>query len=208
MKITKNDIREAILEALNEEPEAVPGPKTGTGDINSAERSLAVQIYEFFLQLAAEEGIDLSTLRNPLQINLNQLAAKIKSDQAGKVDFDKSRLATGQAVSKLGKITNPKKDKPVKPVQEEGCGDQMHMPAQEPQMHQDISMQHHHGDDGESEMAKSQLYRASQYAGELEQMILDGDQLDAWVQAKITKASDYLSSVKHYLQYKKSKGEH
>jgi hypothetical protein len=75
-------------------------------------------------------------------------------------------------------------------------------------MHQELPMQHHHGDHGESEMAKSQLYRASQYAGELEQMIHDGEQLDAWVQAKITKASDYLSSVKHYLQYKKSKGEH
>ncbi len=206
MKITKNDIRRAILEALNEEPEVVPEPEPegGTGDINSAERSLAVQIYEWFLGLAAEPNIDLNTFRNPLQIKLNQLAKQIKSAQADQVDFkkDRSRIATGQALSKLRDVTKGK------PVQEEGCGDQMHMPAQEPQMHQDISMQHHHGDDGESEMAKSQLYRASQYAGELEQMIHDGEQLDAWVQAKITKASDYLSSVKHYLQYKKSKGEH
>ena len=56
-------------------------------------------------------------------------------------------------------------------------------------------------------MAKSQLYRTAEYASELEQMIQDGEELDAWVQAKITKASDYLSSVKHYLQYKKTKGD-
>ena len=29
-------------------------------------------------------------------------------------------------------------------------------------------------------------------------MIHDGEELDAWIQAKITKAVDYLSSVKHY----------
>ncbi len=62
-------------------------------------------------------------------------------------------------------------------------------------------------DQDESQMAKSQLYRTAEYASELEQMIQDGEELDAWVQAKITKASDYLSSVKHYLQYKKTKGD-
>ena len=57
-------------------------------------------------------------------------------------------------------------------------------------------------------MAKSQLYRTAEYATELEQMIEDGEELDSWVQAKITKASDYLSSVKHYLEYKKMRGDH
>ena len=63
-------------------------------------------------------------------------------------------------------------------------------------------------DDGESSMAKSQLYRTAENATQLEQMIEAGEELDAWVQAKITKASDYLSSVKHYLEYRKIQGDH
>ena len=38
-------------------------------------------------------------------------------------------------------------------------------------------------------------------------MLGDMDQLPAWVQAKLTKASDYLSAVYHYLDYQKSKME-
>ena len=38
-------------------------------------------------------------------------------------------------------------------------------------------------------------------------MIMDDEELDGWVQAKITKASDYLSSVKHYLYYKNVRGD-
>ena len=84
--------------------------------------------------------------------------------------------------------------------QEASCGDPVHMEPQQSQVH-------HHSHD-ESDMAKSQLHRASEYAAELEHMIHDGEELEAWVQAKITKAADYLSSVKHYLQYNKMKGDH
>ena len=83
---------------------------------------------------------------------------------------------------------------------EASCGEPVHMEPQQSQMH-------HHSHD-ESDMAKSQLHRASEYAAELEHMIHDGEELEAWVQAKITKAADYLSSVKHYLQYNKMKGDH
>jgi hypothetical protein len=148
--------------------------------------------------LAKEQGINLDLKRQPITVKLQQLAKQIKSDI--EADFKTNRTGLSKGAARTAAVD-------VSQVRE-GCGDQMHIPPQEPQMHQELPMQHHHGDHGESEMAKSQLYRASQYAGELEQMIHDGEQLDAWVQAKITKASDYLSSVKHYLQYKKSKGEH
>ena len=55
----------------------------------------------------------------------------------------------------------------------------------------------------ESDMAKSQLYAIAKYAIELLQMIKDGDPLDAWVQAKITKAADYVDAVQHYLEGEK-----
>ena len=56
------------------------------------------------------------------------------------------------------------------------------------------------GVDDEGRMAKSELYRTAKYAAELFHMMEDNTQLDGWVQAKITKAADYLSSVKHYLE--------
>ena len=56
-------------------------------------------------------------------------------------------------------------------------------------------------DDEEGRMAKSQLYRAAKYAQEIMNNIGDDDELEAWVQSKITKAADYLGAVKHYLEY-------
>jgi hypothetical protein len=50
-------------------------------------------------------------------------------------------------------------------------------------------------------MAKSQLYKMSKYAIELHGMIGDTDNLEPWVQAKLTKAADYLGAVKHYMEY-------
>ena len=50
-------------------------------------------------------------------------------------------------------------------------------------------------------MAKSQLYKIAKYAGELHSMIADTDELEPWMQAKITKAADYMGAVKHYMEY-------
>ena len=44
-------------------------------------------------------------------------------------------------------------------------------------------------------MAKSQLYKIAKYAGELHSMIGDTDELEPWMQAKITKAADNLLSL-------------
>ena len=64
------------------------------------------------------------------------------------------------------------------------------------------------GDDGmdyEGGMAKSQMLKMKNYAKALCDMIEDESQLESWVQAKLTKASDYMSSVYHYLDYQRSK---
>jgi TusA-related sulfurtransferase len=58
----------------------------------------------------------------------------------------------------------------------------------------------------ESSMAKSELYSIAKYAIELMKMIEDGEQLDAWVQSKITKAADYVNSVKRYMEGEKALG--
>ena len=55
--------------------------------------------------------------------------------------------------------------------------------------------------DNEGGMAKSQLYRMAKYAIMLHDALEDETQLEAWVQSKITIASEYLGKVKHYLEY-------
>jgi len=59
-----------------------------------------------------------------------------------------------------------------------------------------------HGDtDREGAMAKADLFKLANYSHKLYQQMNDEDQLEAWVQAKITKAADYIASVYHYLEY-------
>jgi hypothetical protein len=62
--------------------------------------------------------------------------------------------------------------------------------------------------DDESDMAHSQLYAVKDLADKLCNMINDGEQLDAWVQSKLTKAEDYLNSVYRYLSGEENEMNH
>ena len=53
---------------------------------------------------------------------------------------------------------------------------------------------------GEGTMARSQLARTGEIANMLEEMIGDNTDLEEWVESKITKAQDYLSSVLNYMR--------
>lgn len=55
--------------------------------------------------------------------------------------------------------------------------------------------------DREGAMAKADLYKLANYSLKLFKRMEDEDQLEGWVQAKITKAADYIASVYHYLEY-------
>ena len=56
-------------------------------------------------------------------------------------------------------------------------------------------------DDHEAKMARAELYKLAQYSAKLFKMIDEDAELQGWVQSKITKASDYISSVYHYMEY-------
>ncbi len=53
---------------------------------------------------------------------------------------------------------------------------------------------------GEGAMARSQLARTGEISHMLEKMIGDDTNLPEWVESKITKAQDYLSSVLNYMR--------
>ena len=79
------------------------------------------------------------------------------------------------------------------------------MPPELDQMNPDMSAQADNLPSGETDregaMAKADLYKLANYSHKLFQQIQDEDQLEGWVQAKITKAADYIASVYHYLEY-------
>jgi len=57
--------------------------------------------------------------------------------------------------------------------------------------------------DHEVQMARADLFKLAKYSVELHKMlknISEEQGLEGWVQAKITKAADYISSVKHHLE--------
>ena len=65
--------------------------------------------------------------------------------------------------------------------------------------------------DHEIQLARGELYKAAKYSIKLHDMMKtmsEEEGLEGWVSAKITKASDYLSTVYHHLDYStKFKGE-
>ncbi len=64
----------------------------------------------------------------------------------------------------------------------------------------DLHDQYMEYEDQEGSMAKRQLEHLAEYAMELAAMMDDRNQLESWVQSKITLAQDYISKVKHHLE--------
>ena len=56
-------------------------------------------------------------------------------------------------------------------------------------------------DNHEAKMARADLFKCAQYSFKLFKMIQEDQELEGWVQAKITKAADYIASVYHYMEY-------
>ena len=58
--------------------------------------------------------------------------------------------------------------------------------------------------DHEVQMARAELYKLAEYAIKLHKLlknVSEAEGLEGWVQSKITKASDYISTVYHHLEY-------
>jgi len=67
--------------------------------------------------------------------------------------------------------------------------------------------EHHHLEvspeekEQQGKMAKADLYKLASYSHKLFKQLHDDDELENWVEAKITKAADYIATVYHYLEY-------
>ena len=117
------------------------------------------------------------------------------------VDFDGQKRMV--PYSELTIVGDKKDDKKDEKVLDEMCGGD-HTPVMMPTLS-------HGGDekdtrrvtphDREGRMAKAQLYKITKYAMEMMENLHDDDELESWVQSKITKAASYMSAAKHYLEY-------
>jgi hypothetical protein len=198
MKITKQKIKEAIFEALSEQDtqtDASGAPILKTGAKSTSQRATDA------LKRIKGAGEELTGTEKNLVDQFEKFLSDLGATPG--VDLLKHRSLLQRILVLLQKTANPTSGAPPQAnndqAMSEGCGD---MPAQHSQAAPSGC-----ADDHEASMAKSDLYKAANYASELEQMIHDGEELEGWVQAKITKATDYLSSVKHYLEYEKIKGQ-
>jgi hypothetical protein len=59
-------------------------------------------------------------------------------------------------------------------------------------------------DDHEAPMAKAQLMNIHKQSAELFNMIADAEELEGWVQHKLSLAADYINAVHSNMQYEKS----
>lgn len=66
---------------------------------------------------------------------------------------------------------------------------------------------HDEHEDGEMEMAMSELHRISDQALKLKDLLGSMPSLEGWTASKITKAADYISSVYNYLSYDDEQGD-
>jgi hypothetical protein len=135
-----------------------------------------------------ETGYDIDSLIAAMQ-NPSGLAVGGR-DPEGTVEFDVEEINEARFVGGFGFGAPPSPTlSEVEDLDECGC-DNPDMPS--PHMHSAH-------DDHEGSMARSQLRQAAKYSQKLGHMINESDNLPEWVEAKITKASDYLSSVYEYI---------
>ena len=83
----------------------------------------------------------------------------------------------------------------------------MQAPTDPSQLNKNIAEDDHLQPDDESSMAQAQLKSIQSNASKLMDIIGDDEQLDAWIQAKLTKAEDYLDAAAGYLDSEEEKGQ-
>jgi len=194
MKFTKAQLKQYIkkelqLEALGGNP---MDDKVAQKEIPSAIAGLQQGSVAMPAQMGMLQGI-IGELMPFAQMGAQAMA---QQDPSGKPPPEFEELM--QKVQNMSKEMEDAGAKEVKKTMKEGCAGGLTPAA--------YTDEDPHESHGEGTMAKSQLYKAAHYAQQLHNMIEDSEELDAWVQAKITKASDYLSSVKQHLEYRKLRG--
>ncbi len=164
---------------------------------------------------AAKQQQDLAKTQKPVKDN----SAKIRALEKGRerIMFDMEQEAEpegGPIADKYGAMLN-RIDKAINKLK--GYGEwgpekdvnisQAEIERRAKMIEKGINEDDHLQPDDESSMAKAQLRSIQSNASKLMNLLGDDDQLDAWVQAKLTKAEDYLDSAAGYTESEKARDQ-
>jgi hypothetical protein len=158
-------------------------------------------------ELAAREKIIMGMKKNKTQLvkKFGKDAERVMYGRATNIVKNKSEepMEQDQKLKEMVKaaLMNPIEEKKGKDLNDDGKIDSKdYLMARNAAIKKNLNEDDWMQKDDESDMAQSQLTRVISLATDLKSMISDGEQLDAWVQAKLTKAEDYLNSVHGYLK--------
>ena len=164
---------------------------------------------------AAKQQQDLAKTQKPVKDN----SAKIRALEKGRerIMFDMEQEAEpegGPIADKYGAMLN-RIDKAINKLK--GYGEwgpekdvnisQAEIERRAKMIEKGINEDDHLQPDDESSMAKAQLRSIQSNVSKLMNLLGDDDQLDAWVQAKLTKAEDYLDSAAGYTESEKARDQ-
>jgi len=154
-----------------------------------------------------QEGVDFSAAASAADLKKQQISQQSKKDISSLTRRERAVkdfiMSLDSLMAKKGESISPKVIKYLELAKQEL---QKKTTMQEAGMVVDDEGKIH--DDGhEVDMAESQLYKLAQYAPEVYGMVDNYEDLPGWVQKKITLASDYLGSVKHYLEHEHFKAK-
>jgi hypothetical protein len=190
----KSTMKESNIEEANLNPELLKKVSQFVKGIakyyNYAEESALYSIHDALKQLypGIREGVNEGEvdLSSSLSKDFENIIFKLKKYRAN-TDDQKWVKTLGTLINVLqsteDKFSEYSRKMGVIPTIDENLNEDDYMQA-----------------DDESDMANSQLRSIHSNASKIENLIGDGDQLDAWVQSKLTKAEDYLDSVAGYLE--------
>lgn len=115
-----------------------------------------------------------------------------KGDKLKSSDLD-DLTDSGHKVKELSEAVGDQYNMPVSNTPQYALGQQADQGEQDDDEEEDF--------DYEGEMAKAQLLMLADKSIKMSMMLQDSSDLEEWVQAKITKAADYINSVYNYMQY-------
>ena len=150
---------------------------------NFFESRYEVPFPENLKNITKKQAIKMNMFMNDLRNNIKEITGKlytVKSTDGTEKQVPFANDAEAKAAVKYSNIKSV-------------------VPMEELDLTNDIGKDDYVDDEGR--YAKSQLYKMAKYAVKLHQKLDDMEQLPAWLQSKITKASDYMSMVYHYLDY-------
>ena len=180
----------------------------GSDDINDYEfENIKVDDEGNPIDLSSEQAIALTrvtkNVRVPLTVKNNPEMYDI--EEYGGATLTSAETELAQIVTDKGKVINIPVSGPEELTQLKNMKNikNASIPKESieenPMFTNDVGRENYIDDEGR--YAKSQMHKMAHYAEKLSNMLHDMEQLPAWVQAKITKASDYMSMVYHYLEY-------